>query len=502
MAAESWIDGDDGHEFGIYKPNGARGNRRERPCRDRLIDCADAGEFWHTPQREPFATVPVDGHFENWRIRSKDFRLWLAGQHYDEFGGAAGGQAMEDALRVLEMKALRGPAYPAFLRIGECDGAVYLDLGGCDWRAVEIKPNAWRVVAQPPVKFMRTAAMRALPEPERGESIEQLRPFLNVASEADFKLMVGWLVGAFRPCGPYAMLILNGEQGSSKSTCARILRELIDPRIGGLRALPRDERDLAIAAYNAWCLSFDNLSGLSEWLADVLCRLATGGGFGTRELHSDRDEVVFDAQRPLILNGIPDLAARPDLGDRALAVTLSSIPREARRPESELWAEFNQRRPEILGAVLDAVASAIANQGQVRSGGYERMADFAKWVTAAERGLGWEPGSFAVAYAASREGAIELAVENDPVASAVRALANESETWEGTAGELLSELERFASPKVMESRAWPSAPNVLANRLRRAAPGLRQLGVNVEIGGRAATRDRKRLIVIRTHQEG
>jgi putative DNA primase/helicase len=51
-----------------------------------------------------------------------------------------------------------------------------------------------------------------------------------------------------------------------------------------LRALPRSERDLAIATGNAWVLAFDNLSGIRDWLSDALCRLATGGGFATRQL--------------------------------------------------------------------------------------------------------------------------------------------------------------------------------------------------------------------------
>ena len=35
-------------------------------------------------------------------------------------------------------------------------------------------------------------------------------------------------------------------------------------------------------------------------------------------LHTDRDENVFDGACPIILNGIPALAERPDLNDRSL----------------------------------------------------------------------------------------------------------------------------------------------------------------------------------------
>ena len=53
-----------------------------------------------------------------------------------------------------------------------------------------------------------------------------------------------------------------------------------------------------IAARNSWCVAFDNLSGIAPWISDSLCRLATGGGFTTRELFSEKidqfDLIVFD----------------------------------------------------------------------------------------------------------------------------------------------------------------------------------------------------------------
>ncbi len=47
------------------------------------------------------------------------------------------------------------------------------------------------------------------------------------------------------------------------------------------------------------------------------------------------------------------------------------------------------------------------------------------------------------------------------------------------------------------SRAWPATPQILSNRVRRAASGLRELGIDVKMGIRGTTRDRKRLITVR-----
>jgi len=84
---------------------------------------------------------------------------------------------------------------------------------------------------------------------------------------------------------------------------------LSDPNKADLRATPKDERDLAIAAEHGRVLAFDNLTFLGDSLSNALCRLATGGGFATRELFTDEGEVIFESQRPVTLNGICELFA-------------------------------------------------------------------------------------------------------------------------------------------------------------------------------------------------
>src|SRR5260221_5729467 len=217
------------------------------------------------------------------------------------------------------------------------------------WRAVEIDPTGWRVNDIPPVRFRRAAGMQPLPMPVPGGSVETLRSFLNVKSGSHFILVVAWALAVLRNRGPYPVLVLSGEQGSAKSTFTAILRALLDPNTAPLRALPREDRDLFIAASNGHVLTFDNVSGLPAWISDTFCRLATGGGFAVGHLYTAQDEVLFDAARPVILNGIEEIVTRPDLADRAVFLTLQPIPEEHRRPEQELWAAFDAARPRVLG---------------------------------------------------------------------------------------------------------------------------------------------------------
>ena len=59
--------------------------------------------------------------------------------------------------------------------------------------------------------------------------------------------------------------------------------------------------------------------------------MATGGGFSTRQLYSDTDEVLFDAQCPIMLNGIDQFVTRDDFRDRSLVLVLPRMPDEKRR---------------------------------------------------------------------------------------------------------------------------------------------------------------------------
>jgi hypothetical protein len=346
---------------------------------------------------------------------------------------------MQSALNVIEANAdYDGPERIVHIRVAELDGRLYLDLCDKTWRAIEIDATGWRVIDDPPIRFRRAAGMLPLPIPISGGSIETLKSFLNLQSDADFVLVVSWVLACLRNRGPYPVMVLSGEQGSAKSTFCTLLRALIDPNTSPLRALPRENRDLFIAATNGHLLAFDNVSGLPPWISDTLCRLATGGGFAVRRLYSDDDEALFDAQRPIILNGIEDFVTRPDLADRALLLTLQPISEERRRPEAELRTTFEAERPRILGALLDAVVEGLKRSPETRLPKLPRMADFALWGTACETAL-WPAGTFWRAYCGNRDELVEGVIDADPIAAAVRAMMATRAEWTGTASNLLAQ---------------------------------------------------------------
>ncbi len=442
--------------------------------------CIRAGiELFHDPDQHGWASVRVEQHWENYPLRSRAFHLFMLRTYYLDTGDSPGGQALRAGLEIFEARALfDGPEHAIHLRVAEYGGKLYLDLCDPDWRAVEIDTDGWRIVERAPAKFRRARGSQPLPLPEAGGSIEELRPFLNVDHDG-WVLIRAFLVAALKPAMPYPILVAKGEQGAGKSTGCRVIISLIDPRTSALRGAPREVRDLVAAARNAWLVCFDNLSHLPNDLADAACRLATGGGFGGRELYSDHDEAVFDATRPLVFNAIPDLgAARPDFLDRALIVEFNDIKPNQRRDERLFWCEFEVARPRLLGALLDAVVLGLRRLPAISLERLPRMADFASWATACEMAMGLKNGEFLGVYENNRTEGRNLALESSPLHEPIRALAEQG--FAGSGAELLVCLNNMLSENLKRSVRWPKTPSALGTALRRIAGNLRAEGIEIE----------------------
>lgn len=160
-----------------------------------------------------------------------------------------------------------------------------------------------------------------------------------------------------------------------------------------------------------------------------------------------------------------------------------------RRDETAFWEAFERLRPEILGALLDIVAVALRRHASVTLDHLPRMADFARWVVAGEPACPWPAGRFLAIYAGNRAQAVEATLDGDPVADLLRGFAS----WSGTATELLAELNRGDLAVHLRPKDWPTKARQIGDAVRRLAPALRQVGVDVQF---VKGRKHGRLIII------
>jgi hypothetical protein len=432
----------------------------------RLMSLVENVELFHTPDRTAYGTITVDGHHETWPLGSTFFEQWVTREFYKSEASTPNPTVFKGVLETIRAKAqFDGQERSVFTRVGALEGKIYVDLGDPAWRAVEVTNSGWSVVTDPPVRFRRSNGMMALAMPEHGGHISNLRRFVNVKDD-DWVLFVSWLVAAFRPKGPYPILGLYGEHGSAKTTTERVARDLIDPFKAPMRTKPQNERDLMISASNSHILTLDNLSYVDPWLSDALCRLSTGGGLATRALYKDDEEKIFDAQRPILLNGIGEVAVNGDLLDRMVILSLPEINENERKEEAVFWEDFQAVKPQILGALLSGVSAALKNVKVVKLDKKPRMADFAIWASAAECGLGFAAKEFINAYNRNRREAGDVALEASPVATKVYEFMQDKNEWEGTTGELNN-----------KANIQASSPKALSNALERVKPSLRNADI-------------------------
>jgi hypothetical protein len=473
------------------------GAKKARSQAAALLDWVQGQNYFHTPDGKPYACLKVGKHSETHGLKSEGFRQYLAHVYFEHTHSALSDRAVRDVIGALTSKAMfKGPCHEVWYRVAEHAGAIYIDLGNENFEAVKITPNGWEIVPFVPVMFRRSGGMKALPTPIKGGTLADLRPFVNVKNENDFALVVAWILAAMRPHGPYPIMVIHGEHGSAKSTTSKVCRALTDPNTAPLRAPAKSERDFIIAANNCWVYGLDNLSHISDEMSDRLCRLTTGGGFGTRALYMDDDEALFNVTRTVLINGIEEIATRADMVDRSLIVNLPRIPDAQRKTEAEFWAKFNEAQPRILGALFTIVAGALSRLATVDASSLPRMSDFARWIIAAEPSTGWREGLFMRAYNANREESNDITLEASPIAKYTIELAH-GKGWNDTSTKLLEYLNTKASYTDQRHPGWPKTARTLSNSIRRILPNLRTANIDAQFKRNEASHTRERLIILR-----
>ena len=130
--------------------------------------------------------------------------------------------------------------------------------------------------------------------------------------------------------GPYSVLLIIGEGGAAKTTLAKLIVALVDPRLLPLLNAPKSKRDLYIAASTRALVAYNNLSYLDkDYIGRSLYRDRGWRGQSARRFTPMTMSSSIHAKAPFILVAIDNVVTRGDLASRTLKTELAAFPPES-----------------------------------------------------------------------------------------------------------------------------------------------------------------------------
>jgi len=430
------------------------------------------GQAFAVAQDGPSIALPLRGE--------SSYRKRLAKDFHTQTGQVVNASALTDALLILDARVEGEIPRRVHQRVAITETGILLDLGRPDYQVVDVSPHAWQIRplnGSDPL-FRRSRAMGVMPLPEADGDLNSLWEVVNVRP-ADRPVLAAFMAASFLPEVAQPFVLLKGEQGTGKTTAAKMLLSLLDPGPGQMTSTPRTEKDFAVAARGHTVLGVDNLSTITPALSDMICRAVTGESIVSRALYTDDGVSILSYRIGLIISSIDPGALRGDLAERMLPIQLEPI-LKGRRVEQELWASFTRALPGMLGAVLDLVVVALRHLPTVGQPevGWPRMADFGKLLAA----LDVEYGTTGLASYTQMILDSELdVVSGDPLSDALLRLAGKEPAWKGTPTELLTDLLINNDYTPEERRGWRTAQE-MCQTLARLSRGLRLAGLEVTSG--------------------
>ncbi|MDD5599503.1 MAG: hypothetical protein PHV82_16265, partial [Victivallaceae bacterium] len=433
-------------------------------------DCEETiTEFLRDQQGNPYVVLPFDKHLEVCTTSSSRFRNCFAIRYRQNYGHPPGNEALKQARIQVEAKCENGRQVELYNRVGWHNSAIYYDLTTYDWRGVAITKDGWEIVCLPPI-FKRYPHQAEQALPIKGGDPRKLMDFCNMNKD-DACLFMTVVASFFIPDIPHVIPAQVGEQGTGKSNNSRMIKSLCDPSKVMSISPPKDLEQAQMIADKHWVNNFDNLSRISEWFSDFLCRAVTGEGDMKRSLYTNDEEFIRTYRRCFVLNGIGSSVCRPDLLDRSVIFDIPVL--KETRPEKQIADEWKASLPGILGGFFTAISNAMAVIHSVSGHERFRMSDFAKWGAVLAEALGYSRDEFFKKYQESVDHKWEDTAEESTFAQRLAYLVeSNSGEWIGSATTLLKSIQSESG----FDKTIPSNPRALGAELMRIAPVMRSIG--------------------------
>lgn len=437
----------------------------------------------------PYALIERKGHRELLPVDSSRFSDYLAYLLYEKHQDTVSRPTLLNAVRVFRSKALfEGDTVRLDNRVSRRNGAIWYDLTDDQWRAVKVTREGWQVVYDPPMMFRRFIHQTPQVEPSQLTWNKTLNvlwrifEFINIRDADSRLLFTVYLVSTLVPDIAHPIITLHGEQGTGKSFTLRIIRQLIDPSAVSTLSVPEDPAEFVQQLDHHWCAYYDNVSSMSNWQQDTVCRAVTGEGHTKRKLYSDDEDIIYVYRRCVGLNGITITSSRPDVLDRSLMFELQRL-EGYREQEKILLGKFHALKPKLLGAALNILSQAmsIPEDHKVQEALDFRLADWAAWGYRIARAMG-EGRRFLELYGTAVKEKSQEALRLHPLGQAVQVFMSTREEWSGFASALLDELDAVAAQQGIDrtQTEWPGGANWLGRRLREVQPDLRKMGIMID----------------------
>ncbi len=351
----------------MIKPPGGEKHSKSEASGDHLLASlmgrALSARLFRSPDNRFYARVFLGDRHEIYRLDSAAFRKWLVEGCSNHQLKAPSEAVVRRVVNTLEITARKNRSIPpVFLRVGgDGDGAgstFFLDLGDTSGRVVKIRADGWSVVNRSGVHFRRPHGLLPLPVPSRDGSIELLRSYVNL-TESHFRRAIVWLAAALLPCGPHPVLVIRGDEGSTRSTLARVLKLLIDPHVSPILTEHESPADLMSTCLDTWLPAYDDVSLMPTWLARTLSELVRSRSLASDTDRSGKELNTLLGDRPLILSGVENGTDLFKQGRLCIHLQLRPILFDDRRGEREFWSSFQADYPRILAGILDVLAEGL-----------------------------------------------------------------------------------------------------------------------------------------------
>lgn len=407
---------------------------------------------------------------------------WISLEIHNKHALMVKEQQIAAALSIIRSQArIKGLKKDVHIRFAYQHGSYYLDLCNNQNDIIKVNDSGWEIVHAPDILFYRPSNLEAIPIPQQtGKCVWDLFNLINISNELDKVNLLAWITSLIRVDIQRPILTLTGPPGSSKTTCARMLRSLLDPASPLEVDVPAKDDEFALAFFHNQVPLFDNVSKMNRSTSDMFCKAVTGGAFSKRALYTNLDMVQVRYRRPIITTSLEVPSDMPDYHRRMLHIELNQIPYMQRRSEKELLQVFENSRAELLACLLSLASTALNTVDSLQVHGSSSMVDFDVWGAAISHALEYDPNMFL----SSRVQVSNECTNNDEkwshVAEVIARFSQNNPKWEGTMSQLYTELSKLKD----SSSIWPRNATGLGKIRSKINILLSEKGVQIVPSGR------------------